>query len=661
MTAGPSGTASRLASLIRGLRAAPAVLLVLAVVAMLAPAANAQETEGEAQADTGTEARVTAVDATGENVEFSLIGVDPATTAADVTLVVEGSEAEVVDLALSSTEGRPTELVVIVDTKLRGVNGDVLAKVKEELSAATELLPDNTAVAIVSAGDSALVHTKLTTDIDKIVAAIDELSVRNASSLFDAIERSAMLFGSDPATVKSMMIIATGPDQGSSASLAEAQVRVLQQGAQVVSVAYQGGEPDLEDTVLRTGGITMVIDSSDQVAAGVGEAVTVATERLLVSYQEPEDVNGRVGVDLTVGDQLVEFSYPTGVVTASALQLTPEPESTDGGFTFFSSSAGLWVAVVLAFIGISMGVWALGSIILGGDATLAGVLARYTAEGSEQSEEEVEELIVQSALLQRAVTFSETFAKKQGFLARVEDLLERANLPIRAGEAMFILAAVTVLSGLFGLAATGNVVVAILLVASAVGLSFFVVRFLGRRRFKAFEAQLPDTLQLLSGTLRAGYSLPQGLEAVANEVADPMGGELRRAMTEARLGRDLEGCLGGVAERLDSADFAWAVMAIGIQREVGGNLNELLMSVADTMTARERLKREIAALTAEGKVSAAVLSFLPPGLGLVMYFMNPAYVGVLFTETIGNILLGLGLVSALTGLAWMKKVVAVDV
>ena len=97
--------------------------------------------------------------------------------------------------------------------------------------------------------------------------------------------------------------------------------------------------------------------------------------------------------------------------------------------------------------------------------------------------------------------------------------------------------------------------------------------------------QLPDTLQLLSGTLRAGYSLMQGVEAVSQEVADPMGIELRRVVTEARLGRPLEDALEGTAERMGSPDFGWAVMAIRIQREVGGNLSELLLTVAETMVA----------------------------------------------------------------------------
>jgi tight adherence protein B len=187
------------------------------------------------------------------------------------------------------------------------------------------------------------------------------------------------------------------------------------------------------------------------------------------------------------------------------------------------------------------------------------------------------------------------------------------------------------------------------------------LRFKVSRRQRKFEAQLPDALQLLAGTLRAGYSLPQGMEAVSHEIEDPMGVELRRVMTEARLGRELEEALEAAAERLDSPDFAWAVMAIGIQREVGGNLNELLMTVSDTMVARERLRGEVKTLTAEGKMSAIILGGLPPGLGFVMWLMNPEYINKLFTESMGQALMGLAVLSATIGLLWMKKVITINV
>ena len=107
-------------------------------------------------------------------------------------------------------------------------------------------------------------------------------------------------------------------------------------------------------------------------------------------------------------------------------------------------------------------------------------------------------------------------------------------------------------------------------------------------------SQLPDTLGLLASTLKAGYSFMQGVEAVSQEIEDPMGSELRRIVTEAQLGRPLVDAMDASAERMDSTDFAWAVMAVKIQREVGGNLSELLLTVAETMTERERLRRDVA-------------------------------------------------------------------
>src|SRR4029453_12355567 len=145
------------------------------------------------------------------------------------------------------------------------------------------------------------------------------------------------------------------------------------------------------------------------------------------------------------------------------------------------------------------------------------------------------------------------------------------------------------------------------------------------------------------------------------EVDDPMGRELRRVVAESRLGRPLEESLDDAAERMGSNDFAWAVMAIRSQREVGGNLSELLLTVADTMVARERLRRDVSALTAEGNISAIVLGILPVGLGGAMYTMNPGYINVLFTERMGNFMLGGAVLVALGGFFWMKKTIEIEV
>ncbi len=135
-----------------------------------------------------------------------------------------------------------------------------------------------------------------------------------------------------------------------------------------------------------------------------------------------------------------------------------------------------------------------------------------------------------------------------------------------------------------------------------------------KRRLRKFEMQLPDVLNLLAGSMRAGFSFNQGLEAVAEEASEPARRELQRVFTESRLGRPVEDALEESANRMYSVDLMWAVMAIRIQREVGGNLAELLDTVARTMTERERLKREILSLTAEGRLSGWVLGIFPAGL-----------------------------------------------
>src|SRR5205823_413367 len=165
----------------------------------------------------------------------------------------------------------------------------------------------------------------------------------------------------------------------------------------------------------------------------------------------------------------------------------------------------------------------------------------------------------------------------------------------------------------------------------------------------------------MAGSMRAGYSLMQGVEAVAQEVQDPMGRELRRVLAEARLGRVLEDALDEMAERLGSGDFAWAVMAVRIQREVGGNLAELLSTVAETMIARERLRREVRALTAEGRISAIVLALLPIGLGVVMYGINREYINVLFHDGFGQVMLVGAAILGLVGFYWMKKTIEIDI
>ncbi len=182
----------------------------------------------------------------------------------------------------------------------------------------------------------------------------------------------------------------------------------------------------------------------------------------------------------------------------------------------------------------------------------------------------------------------------------------------------------------------------------------------GQRR-KAFMSALPDTLQLMAGSLSAGYSMPQAVDTVVREGRPPISTEFNRALVETRLGVELEDALDGIAERMGSVDFVWVVMAIRIQREVGGNLAEVLTTVAATLRERERLRRQVQVLSAEGRLSAWILGLLPVAFALYLVVVRPSYLEPLVGNVIGWIIIGTGVLLLLVGGLWLRKVVKVEV
>jgi Flp pilus assembly protein TadB len=172
---------------------------------------------------------------------------------------------------------------------------------------------------------------------------------------------------------------------------------------------------------------------------------------------------------------------------------------------------------------------------------------------------------------------------------------------------------------------------------------------------------LPDVLQLIAGSLQSGFSLPQSLDAVVREDTQPAAGEFSRALAEARIGADLEDALQRVADRMDSTDLRWTVMAIRIQREVGGNLAEVLLTTMGTMRERAFLRRQVRALSAEGRLSAYILVALPILTGAWFFYSDPKYMRLLYTTIPGLIMfIGSGLFIVL-GAFWMRKLINIEV
>jgi tight adherence protein B len=268
--------------------------------------------------------------------------------------------------------------------------------------------------------------------------------------------------------------------------------------------------------------------------------------------------------------------------------------------------------------------------------------------------------LVESPFLQRAVAAVADMATRRGILQYLKRQLDQADLPLRPAEALFVYLVSAVVGGALGWL-LGNFLVGVVVLGVLAVVPWMALMTIAKRRTATFTSQLPDMLQLLGTTLRSGFSILQGLTTVAQQLSDPIGKDMRHVVAEARLGRPLIDALREVSQRVRSDDFEWVVTAIGIQREVGGNLAELLDIVADTMMARARIRGEAHTLTAEGRIGAAVISILPVAIGFFVYAVNPGYISPLLHQAFGEILFYGSIALGVIGIFWTRKLVDIEV
>ena len=323
-----------------------------------------------------------------------------------------------------------------------------------------------------------------------------------------------------------------------------------------------------------------------------------------------------------------------------------------------SGDAARLVISVLVFVVIALLAWAvLSSRRRSG---VGAALAPYTLEASPPKAETRHVTFAETTLARHGVEFTARVLQPSKLLPVLERALEQAAAPVRAAEALFFHVTVVTVVTLLG-AAAGGAGGAIFALVTSVVAPVAVLRIAVARRRRAFQSQLPEALQLVASSLRSGRSLLQGLQALAYEVAEPMASELGRALGQVRLGRPAEDALDDMALRMGSEDARLAVSAVRMQRQIGGNLAELFSNVAATMVARDRLRGEVRALTAEGRMSAIVIGGLPIALGMMMYAIDPDYVSVLFHDPLGQSMLAGAAGLAVGGVVWMKKTMAVEI
>ncbi len=563
---------------------------------------------------------------------------------------------EVVPLGQTDTT---VGIALVIDISGSMRQGAKLAAAKEAAKQFVAQKPDKDQIAIVAFNQVAQVVSGFTGDRALLTNAIDGLVAAGETSLFDGVRTAATLFGDRADLQANIVLLSDGADTTSQTTADGAQGAVLGARASLFAIGLVGGEFDvgpLQRLASTSGGTYTETTNTESLKAIYQTVQSDIQNQFEISYTS--SATGSVSVSLASGAGVALYGPVNAGAVAEGVAVRPEVVGRSRFAEPLSGSGSLAAVAVVVFLaaaGIVAGVVALTKR---GAPGLASRLQPYGPEGGAAFEGrpsgDLE--LAQTALVQRAVAATARLAKGGNVLENLEKKLEAADLPVRPAEALFFytvaVAAVVVVTGL-----VSGLFFAVLAMIVFGLVPIAVLNMLGRRRQRKFASQLPDVLRLLASSLRAGFSLLQAADATADQMDDPMGKELRRVLVEARLGRPLEVALEDSARRANVADFDWVVMAIGIQREVGGNLAELLSTVADTMVSRERLRQEVKTLTAEGRISAIVLAALPVVIGAAVYVLNPTYLDPLLKRTSGQLMILAAIAAGIGGFVWMRKIV----
>lgn len=520
------------------------------------------------------------------------------------------------------------------------MQGAPLDAAKAAAMSFVDTLPRGARAGLVTFGDRAQVVVPVTDDRRTLDGAIRGLRAAGETSLYDGVIAASKLF---VATGRhAVVVLSDGRDTVSTAS----QDDVIGALTSVGATGYVASlvTPDTDASVLnalaeRSGG--RVVSATD--AAGIRSVFDGIARTLTNEYdlRIPADGHGQASLSISVAgvqvDRVVELAAaPAAPRAIDVPHLVPPREDR-------------WLRVAgLSLAGV--GLLAFGLIVFGPRTKQR---RRSVTKPPRTSSSGLADLT------HRASAVAERSLQKRGLTDRVDSTLEAAGLPIRPGELAVAIAGVSAGTGivcllLFGpLGAVAGLVLGVLASRS-------VLRMKAQRRRNKFSSQLGDTLQLLAGSLRAGYGLAQALDSVARNADQPTAGEFGRLVMELRVGRPVPDALTSMADRVDSADFRWVVDAIAINREVGGDLTELLDRAGRTIRERERVRRQIKSLSAEGRLSAVILVVIPILLFLYMRVVNPSYIGELTGSAAGLVVLGFaGGLLGLGGL-WLRKLVQVE-
>ena len=621
------------------MRKATTVLgLLVAVLLLAATAAGAQ--------DAG-ELAITSVDTSGYPDLTAVVTAPPGLGGAGLPASAFAVTADGKPVAFT-VERVPTsslEILLVVDTS----GSMVGAPIEAARAAANEflaVLPPDVRVGIVAFGSQPSLVAAPTTDRALLASGIGRLAAGGETALYDAVAFADTQF-SAAAGDRAIVLLSDGGDTASTTTLDQAAAAGVR--TNVIELVTAESDSAVLGRLAAAGGGSVSSVSDPAALAGLYRAAaTSLTNQYRVGFPTARHGSVTLTVRVTTPSDVLEATTDIDLPAVATPPVTSSPSSSRAAG---AEGAGLEPERQVA-LAVGAGCVFLALVLL----ALVGLsLDRRSRTARAQLGVQQRRLVDRPSLTHlsdRMTAAADGYLERHNQRRTLAAALEAASISLRPGEFIVLAGIATLIAGFAGLVLAGllgGLVLAVLVPLAA----RLVLGHLAERRRQAFAELLPDTLQLLTSTLRSGYALLQALDSVAQEAAEPAGTEFRRVLLEIRVGRDMTAALRALADRMGNKDFAWVVNAIEINREVGGDLAAVLENTAETIRERQRLYRQMRALTAEGRLSAYILTALPVVVAVAMRFINPTSFARLGSG-VGLLMSATGCVLLVAGWFWMK-------
>jgi len=549
--------------------------------------------------------------------------------------------------------GRQKAIVLALD-RSQSMEGRPLVNALAAARAFIGAAGPNDHVGIVAFGHTAFGLGRFSGTAADAQSSLNGLTVdgQSGTALYDAIVVAASHLGSDNSPGRAIVVVTDGRDVSSSNTLQQAVVAAHTAHASIYTIGIGGPNftPDALKSLSRETGGSYRRVARTRDLGGVYAALASELDR---TWQLSYVTAARPGMTL----RLAATVPGAGTAVGTALMLGGEsaviaPSNLIPSFGYTGAGTILVALAVGMLVLLSCCFWFAsrrGSQLRARIEPHLGVVDRSTKVQRGQGRA--------AARVQVADGLERVLGNLRQF-KRVQLTLERADLPLRAGELLAICAGTGLFFGLVtaATAAPMLVILGAMVICGSLPLAF--VSFKAVRRIRRFENQLADLLITMAASLKAGHSFRQGIQSVVDEGADPAAKEFRRVLTETQLGKPMDAALADLGGRVGSKNLTFVISAVTIQRQIGGSLAGLFDMVADTVRQRQQFSRKVRGLTAMGRMSAYVLVALPFFIATVVTLLNPVYMSPLYHTATGQKLVGGGLTMILIGSAILKKIVS---